>query len=162
MKFSTIKKDNNRGLSKINGGLVTIPQYNFRASAGNGCLVVSEEPVATFSFSQDWLYKQGLRGAKLNVVPVSGDSMESTLIDGDLMLVELIDDPKDARDGICVIRIDDEILVKRIQYDFIEQGYHIRSDNSAYSTFFIGKEYRGRFRVIGRMVRVLQRAKIVV
>ena len=123
-------------------------------------MVVSEEPVAQFSFSENWLMKQGLEGEELSVVPVSGDSMEPTLVDEDLMLVKMIDDPKNARDGVCVIRVDDEILVKRIQYDFMKEGYHVTSDNSAYSPFFVGKEYHDRFKVIGRMVRVLQRSKM--
>lgn len=147
----------------ISGGetsLLKIPQYDLQASAGNGCLVVSENPIAEFSFSQDWLIKQGLNNAKLCVVPVHGDSMEPTLIDEDLMLVRLIDDPRDGRDGICVIRIDDEIMVKRIQYDFTQNGYNVISDNTSYKPFFLGSEFKDRFSVIGRMVRVLQRAKI--
>ncbi|PSU49448.1 hypothetical protein C9J12_08135 [Photobacterium frigidiphilum] len=139
--------------------LIHVPQYDLRASAGTGCLVVSETPIAEFSFSKEWLISQGLNGAKLSVVPVYGDSMEPTLVDEDLMLVKLIDDPREGRDGVCVIRIDDEIMVKRIQYDFMKQGYYVRSDNSAYSPFFIEKEELKRFHVIGRMVRVLQRAK---
>ena len=134
-------------------------QYDLKASAGSGCLVVSENPVAKFEFSEDWLNKQGLRGKQLAIVPVCGDSMESTLVDEDLMLVELVNDPKRARDGICVIRIDDEILVKRLQYDYAANGYHISSDNKAYKPFFIGEEFSGRFAVLGKMIRVLQRAK---
>lgn len=134
-------------------------QYDLKASAGSGCLVVSENPVAKFEFSEDWLNKQGLRGKQLAVVPVSGDSMEATLIDEDLMLVELVTDPKHARDGICVIRIDDEILVKRLQYDYATNGYHVSSDNRAYKPFFVGEEFNGRFAVLGKMIRVLQRAK---
>ena len=134
-------------------------QYDLKASAGSGCLVVSENPVAKFEFSEDWISKQGLRGKSLAVIPVSGDSMEATLTDDDLMLVELINDPKCARDGICVIRIDDEILVKRLQYDYTRNGYHISSDNCAYKPFFIGEEFNGRFAVLGKMIRVLQRAR---
>ena len=138
---------------------VEVFQYDFSASAGPGCLVISEDPVAKFELSKEWLIRQGLNGKKLAVVPVCGDSMEPTLIDEDLMLVVLIDDPREARDGVCVIRIDDEVMVKRVQYDFMNDGYHITSDNTSYRTFFIGSEFEGRFTILGRMVRVLQRAK---
>ncbi|EGQ8592415.1 LexA family transcriptional regulator [Vibrio cholerae] len=138
---------------------VKVVQYDFRASAGAGCLIVSENPVAKFEFSREWLIKQGLNGKHLTVVEVYGDSMEPTLMDEDLMLVEVVDDPKQARDGVCVFRIDDEVMVKRVQYDFASGGYHVTSDNNAYSPFFIGKEFEGRFQLLGRMVRVLQRAK---
>ncbi|RYU47887.1 LexA family transcriptional regulator [Aliivibrio finisterrensis] len=138
---------------------IEVYQYDFSASAGPGCLVVSEDPVAKFELSKEWLIRQGLSGKKLAVVPVCGDSMEPTLIDEDLMLVVLIDDHKEARDGVCVIRIDDEVMVKRIQYDFMERGYHVKSDNDSYQSFFVGPEYQDRFSIIGRMARVLQRAK---
>lgn len=140
-------------------GSLEVIQYDLKASAGAGCLVVSENPVAKFEFSREWLIKQGLNGKHLTVVEVYGDSMEPTLMDEDLMLVEVVDDPKQARDGVCVFRIDDEVMVKRVQYDFASGGYHVTSDNNAYSPFFIGKEFEGRFQLLGRMVRVLQRAK---
>ncbi|CDT71839.1 S24 family peptidase [Vibrio sp. 10N.237.312.C02] len=139
--------------------VVEVVQYNFQASAGAGCLVVSENPVARFEFSKEWLIRQGLNGKELTIVPVRGDSMEPTLMDEDLMLVEVVKDPKQARDGVCVFRIDDEVLVKRVQYDFASGGYHVTSDNTAYKPFFIGEEFEGRFQLLGRMVRVLQRAK---
>lgn len=142
-----------------NKNLVYIPQYDLRASAGAGCLVVSDNPVAEFSFSKEWLIRNNLYNAKLTVVPVCGDSMEPTLMDEDLMLVKLVERQGEAREGVCVIRIDDDIYVKRIQFDHERQGYHIVSDNIAYRPFFIGKEFEGRFDVLGRMVRVLQKAK---
>jgi len=143
----------------LNANNIEVVQYDFRASAGAGCLVVSESPVARFEFSREWLIKQGLNGKHLTIVEVYGDSMEPTLMDEDLMLVEVIKDPKQARDGICVFRIDDEVMVKRVQYDFAGNGYHITSDNMAYKPFFVGEEFAGRFEILGRMVRVLQRAK---
>lgn len=147
--ISAIKKDNS----------IEVIQYDFKASAGAGCLVVSENPVAKFEFSKEWLVKQSLYGKHLTIVPVFGDSMEPTLMDEDLMLVEVIEEPKQLNDGIYVFRIDDSILVKRLQFDFAMRGYHATSDNSAYKPFFIGEEFEGRFQILGRMARVLQRAK---
>lgn len=143
----------------INEDSIEIVQYDFKASAGAGCLVVSENPVAKFEFSKEWLIKQSLYGKHLTIVPVFGDSMEPTLMDEDLMLVEVIEDPKQLNDGIYVFRIDEAILVKRLQFDFAMRGYHATSDNGAYKPFFIGEEFEGRFQILGRMARVLQRAK---
>ena len=94
-------------------------------------------------------------------MPVRGDSMENTLHDGDLTLVSLIDDLSEAREGVCVLRFDDEIFVKRIQFDFKTKGYKVTSDNNAYSGFFVEAEdiESGRFTVLGRVERVLQRTK---
>nr|MDC2855421.1 S24 family peptidase [Ningiella sp. W23] len=122
-------------LQTSHADLTAVPQYDLAASAGGGALVIAEHPIARFELSTRWLQQNNLHNKKLTVVPVRGDSMEHTLYDGDLTLVSLIDDPIDAREGVCVLRFDDEIFVKRIQYDFKSKGYNITSDNSAYSGF---------------------------
>jgi len=150
-------------LQTSHADLTAVPQYDLAASAGGGALVVAEHPIARFELSSRWLQQNNLHNKKLTVVPVRGDSMESTLFDGDLTLVSLIDDQTDAREGVCVLRFDDEIFVKRIQYDFKSKGYNITSDNSAYSGFFVDADdiNAGRFSVLGRVERVLQRARKV-
>ncbi|WP_076921201.1 S24 family peptidase [Pseudoalteromonas sp. SK20] len=150
-------------LQTSHADLTAVPQYDLAASAGGGALVVAEHPIARFELSTRWLQQNNLHNKKLTVVPVRGDSMEHTLYDGDLTLVSLIDDPADAREGVCVLRFDDEIFVKRIQYDFKSKGYKVTSDNSAYSGFFVDADdiNAGRFSVLGRVERVLQRARKV-
>ena len=150
-------------LQTSHADLTAVPQYDLAASAGGGALVIAEHPIARFELSSRWLQQNNLHNKKLTVVPVRGDSMESTLFDGDLTLVSLIDDQTDAREGVCVLRFDDEIFVKRIQYDFKSKGYNITSDNSAYSGFFVDADdiNAGRFSVLGRVERVLQRARKV-
>lgn len=142
--------------------LVVVPQYDLAASAGGGSLVIAEHPIARFELSKRWLEQHNLHNKKLTVVPVRGDSMEQTLYDGDLTLVSLVDDLADAREGVCVLRFDDEIFVKRIQYDFKSKGYKVTSDNTAYSSFFVEADdiESGRFTVLGRVERVLQRTKV--
>ncbi|WP_343289698.1 S24 family peptidase [Vibrio harveyi] len=135
--------------------MITITQYNLKASAGNGSFVEQEHPVAEFRFSSDWLRQQGLYGKTLSIVQVMGDSMEPNLFDGDLILVR----HDEARDGICVIRVDSDVLVKRVQYDYAERSYLITSDNNRYKSFQIDSEFNGDFTVIGQVVRVLQRVK---
>ncbi|TVU86083.1 LexA family transcriptional regulator [Pseudoalteromonas neustonica] len=150
-------------LQTSHADLTAVPQYDLAASAGGGALVIAEHPIARFELSTRWLQQNNLHNKTLTVVPVRGDSMEHTLYDGDLTLVSLIDDPIDAREGVCVLRFDDEIFVKRIQYDFKSKGYNITSDNSAYSGFFVDADdiNAGRFSVLGRVERVLQRARKV-
>ncbi|MFQ3202117.1 MAG: phage repressor protein C with HTH and peptisase S24 domain [Pseudoalteromonas tetraodonis] len=157
------KSSQSSALQTSHADLTPVPQYDLAASAGGGALVIAEHPIARFELSTRWLQQNNLHNKKLTVVPVRGDSMEHTLCDGDLTLVSLIDDPADARDGVCVLRFDDEIFVKRIQYDFKSKGYKVTSDNTAYSGFFVEVEdiESGRFSVLGRVERVLQRARKV-
>ncbi|WP_169739372.1 LexA family transcriptional regulator [Vibrio rhizosphaerae] len=135
--------------------MVTVYQYDLRVSAGNGALVEHENPVAEFRFSADWLRQQGLHGKKLSIVPVMGDSMEPSLYDGDLILVR----HEEVRDGLCVIRIDNDVLVKRVQYDYAEGKYLISSDNERYKDIELSKDFKGDFQIIGQVVRVLQRVR---
>lgn len=142
-----------------NERMITIYQYDFKASAGIGSLIVSENPVAEFKISLDWLNRQGIRDTKLCVVEVQGDSMEPTLEEGDLMLVALSDDKSSFKDGINVIRINGEMYVKRLQKDFVSEAIEVKSDNKEYETKIISNDFKGDFEIIGRLLRVLQRAR---
>lgn len=135
--------------------MISVSQYDLRVSAGSGALVEEENPIAEFRFSSDWLRQQGLYGKELSIVQVMGDSMEPNLFDGDLILVR----HDEARDGICVIRIDQDVLVKRVQYDYAEGSYLITSDNPRYKNIQLDSDFKGDFNVIGQVVRVLQRVK---
>jgi phage repressor protein C with HTH and peptisase S24 domain len=135
--------------------MVPVYQYDLLVSAGNGSLIEHETPIARFEFSEEWLRSQSLFGKTLSIVQVTGDSMEPTLYDGDLILVRHYE----VNDGVCVIRINDRILVKRVQHDFIDNSYKIISDNPHYKAHEIPSDFRGDFAVIGQVVRVLQRVR---
>jgi len=139
--------------------MLTVYQYDFKASAGFGSLVVSENPVAQFKISLDWLTRQGIRENNLCVVEVQGDSMEPTLEEGDLMLVAMSNDKSSFKDGINVIRINGEMYVKRLQKDFVSDAIEVKSDNKEYETKVIAPDFNGDFEIIGRLLRVLQRAR---
>ncbi|ABD26807.1 putative phage repressor [Novosphingobium aromaticivorans DSM 12444] len=106
-----------------------IPRLPLGASAGPGALPAEEIPSGRLRFSHRWLKGQGLEPAMLSVIEVEGDSMEPTLRDGDEILVDRTARPM--RAGIHVIRLDDMLLVKRL-----EPGpggiLRVISDNGAY------------------------------
>lgn len=138
---------------------LTVYQYDFKASAGAGALVVSDSPIGEFKLSKEWLIRQGIRETDLCIVEVQGDSMEPTLEEGDLMLVALNDDRAVFKDGINVICVNGDIYVKRLQRDFFNDCIEVKSDNKEYKTNVITAEFKGQFEVIGRLLRVLQRAR---
>ncbi|MUK92084.1 hypothetical protein GNP80_06475 [Aliivibrio fischeri] len=160
-RLAVIAKASGRSIEWLASGevadenMITVSQYDLRVSAGSGALVEEERPIAEFRFSTDWLRQQGLHGKELSIVQVMGDSMEPNLFDGDLILVR----HDEARDGICVIRIDQDVLVKRVQYDYAERSYLITSDNPRYKNIQLDNDFKGDFNVIGQVVRVLQRVK---
>lgn len=94
------------------GDWVMVPRLDLGASAGPGALAGGEAAFDTFRFSRRWLAEQGLAGAELSAITVTGDSMEPLLNDGDEILVDC--SPRPFRDGIHVVRLGDSLLVKRV------------------------------------------------
>ncbi len=90
-----------------------IPRLPLGASAGPGTLAQDFAPIDRLRFSGRWLRQQGLEPAMLSVIEVEGDSMEPTLRDGDEILVDRSQRP--LRSGLHVIRLDDVLLVKRLE-----------------------------------------------
>ncbi len=125
---------------------VDIPRLALGASAGPGAFAAGEAPVGAFRFAARWLRGQGLDPAMLTAISVAGDSMEPTLRDGDEILVDKT--PRPLRDGIHVVRLDEALLVKRVE---LLRGGHVAlaSDNPAYRTIEVPM---GEIGVVGRVV----------
>lgn len=131
---------------KLRGGWIDVPRLPLGASAGGGALATDEGPIGVFRFAGRWLREQGLDPAMLSAIRVEGDSMESTLRDGDEILVDRT--PRHWRDGIHVVRTGDALLVKRL--DFGRPGVVVLvSDNKAYPPIEFSRE---EIEVIGRVV----------
>lgn len=92
---------------------IDVPRLALGASAGPGALADAESPVGQLRFSARWLKDNGLQPASLSAIAVEGDSMEPTLRDGDEILVDR--SPRSLRAGVHVLRLDDVLLVKRLE-----------------------------------------------
>ena len=123
-----------------------MPRLALGASAGPGAVPVEERAVGAFRFAARWLREQGLDPAMLSAIRVEGDSMETTLRDGDEILVDRT--PRPLRDGIHVVRTGDALLVKRLDLA-IPGKIALVSDNPAYRTIELVPD---EVEVIGRVV----------
>ncbi|ODU71522.1 MAG: transcriptional regulator [Novosphingobium sp. SCN 66-18] len=134
------------GVARALADWADIPRLPLGASAGPGALARDEAPSGQLRFSARWLKAQGLDPVALSVIAVEGDSMEPTLRDGDEILVDRT--PRVLRAGIHVIRLDDMLLVKRL-----EPGpagtLRVISDNPAYPA---SERAAGEVDVVGRVV----------
>ncbi len=114
----------------IDQGLyVSAPRYEVLAAAGSGAPVGEEVVKGHLGFNRKWLRDQQLSADKLAVIEVQGDSMEPTLYDGDIVLLDM--SPQDLRDGdVYTLRRGEDLLVKRLR----RQGdlWLIVSDNLAF------------------------------
>ncbi len=111
------------------GLYVSAPRYEVLAAAGAGASVGDEVIKGYLGFNTRWLRDQQLMADKLAVIEVQGDSMEPTLHDADIVLLDMR--TLELRDGdIYTLRREDELLVKRLR----KQGpnWLIVSDNIGY------------------------------
>lgn len=125
---------------------IDVPRLSLGASAGPGSLDPSEQVVGVLRFSGDWLRSQGLRSGDLSAIAVSGDSMEPTLRDGDEILVDR--GARRLRDGVHVVRLDDVLLVKRLETGRPGK-VSLLSDNPAYRVIECAAD---EVEIIGRVV----------
>jgi phage repressor protein C with HTH and peptisase S24 domain len=133
------------GQRKAQGDWADVPRLPLGASAGPGAVADGELPVGQLRFSARWLKANGLNAAMLSAIEVEGDSMDPTLRDGDEILVDRT--PRPLRAGIHVLRLDDVLLVKRIE----RAGERVRliSDNRAYPEVERGAD---EVEIVGRVV----------
>ncbi len=120
----------------VESGQVVLPRYDVRASAGAGALVASEDISDYFSVGRDWLRRNlpswAASNAVVGILEGSGDSMEPTIRDGDLLfIVQGVGWRIVERGGIFVFTLDDRLLLKRLQV--LDNGdLRIISDNHRY------------------------------
>ena len=133
------------GQRRGGGEWADVPRLPLGASAGPGAVAGGEIPVGQLRFSARWLKANGLSAAMLSAIEVEGDSMDPTLRDGDEILVDRTVRP--LRAGIHVLRLDDVLLVKRVE----RAGDVLRliSDNRAYPEI---ERNAGEVEIVGRVV----------
>lgn len=137
-----------RRVAKDNSQLVPVKQLDIGASAGAGSLV-DDAIAGAMAFDPKWLKQLGVDPAKLSLISVDGDSMDPTLGDGDLIMVDHAAVQVSLRDGIHVLRMDDVLLVKRLAIG-PSGKISIRSDNSQYPDW--DNVDVGSVNIIGRVV----------
>lgn len=134
-----------------------VPKYDVELSAGHGSHVGEENGNGYLYFRKDWLEKKDLDEKKLCVVYVKGNSMEPTICDKEVILVdssEYYTHRENIDDGfIYAINIDGEAMVKRL---FRRPGGGIiaRSDSPApqYRDIILDGADIEYLRIIGRAI----------
>lgn len=143
--------------SPNNSARKSIPLVNVAASAGGGALVYEETNKEFVSFPQPWLHQNYLSPNELFMMPTIGDSMEPTIHSGDLLLCSESEHHKKAGDGVYVVRLDGNILVKRTQV-LPGKKIIVTSDNAKqFQPYEIEMNDGVDFAVIGKVVFVLKK-----
>jgi phage repressor protein C with HTH and peptisase S24 domain len=115
---------------------VAVPVYDIRVSAGPGSLVEDGEPAAELNlYRHSWLQRWARQDTKhLAILTVAGDSMWETLHDGDQVLLDR-SITRIGRDGIYVLRLDTELVVKRVSLHPSTKLLTVKPDNPRYETY---------------------------
>jgi phage repressor protein C with HTH and peptisase S24 domain len=111
-------------------GHVRIAVLDASPSAGPGAQPVDYAAVlGHIDVAQAWATKRlGAGLADVRALPVSGDSMQPTINDGDLAFVDTSCKRFDG-EGIYVLVFNDTLLIKRLTADFPTKKLRVRSDN---------------------------------
>lgn len=134
-----------------NKALVFAPLYDVQASAGFGSPVDSEMMTESFGFNKNWLSSQ-LRVSSDNIafVTVSGESMQPTLDDGDMILVDL-SQRQVGREDIYLLQTDGSLMTKRLKPQRNGE-LTVLSDNPEYPSWTISPTEDGQNQVLGKIV----------
>lgn len=135
-------------------GLVEVPRLDVGASAGPGGLVESEARRRRgMQFAPELLRALGVRPEAASMIRVKGDSMLPTLADGDEILVDRDRRRVEGRGGVFVIRLDGELMVKRLRTGI--GGIEVISDNPEWEMRVVpvrALEVVGRVAWLGRAI----------
>lgn len=128
-----------------------IPALSVEASAGSGSVAAEEDAGGLLAFRRDWLRRVGISPVSARALKARGDSMEPTIRDGDLLLIDTsIDRVLD--EGIYVVVVAGLALVKRLGIRR-DGTVTLKSDNAAlYREELIPPHETGDLIVAGRVM----------
>jgi len=136
--------------STVMPNLTFIERLDVEASAGNGTLVDNEQALDFVAFQTRWLRRKGINPAAVRLLNIRGDSMEPTIRNGDIALVDTsIRDIID--NAIYVLVVGNRLLIKRIHI-LMSGALRLISDNALYPHEDVPASEAEFVRVSGRVV----------
>lgn len=130
--------------------VVVVPRYDAILAAGGGSLNERSKVIGHIPFPRNFIVhrlgKNTVDG--LAILEARGDSMEPTLGDGDLVMVDQTQ--TEARDGLVAFILEDTAYIKRLRFGL--SGVEVISDNrDVYPPERLTKEQTERLTIIGRV-----------
>lgn len=138
------------------GRILRVPLHCLSASAGQGTFCDADHVQEWLPITEEVVIWLGVPLEALCAVRVDGNSMEPTIRDRELIFVDRRI-TKAKADGIYVIRIDDALMVKRIQ--LLPRGaLEVSSDNPAFKPFkLLPEDPPSDFAVLARLTAGFRR-----
>lgn len=146
-----------KGNKEVGVAMVTIPEYDVRASAGGGFQIDEETKRDVWPFSRRYIVEElRLQASNLVILEVIGDSMEPTLRSGDRVLINM-GDKRVSQPGLFVLWDGDGTVVKRLEIvpNSKPAKFMRISDNSLHKAYEVLAE---ETMIVGRVVWYARRA----
>lgn len=105
-----------------------IPVMSVKAAAGSGYENFQEVNEGTLAFRRDWMIRSGLKEKNLRLIRATGESMEPTIYEGDMLLVDITAIEPHSGCIYALRRPDGSLSVKRLSQGFSGE-WTIISDN---------------------------------
>lgn len=132
---------------------VVVPRFSIQVAFETDETFHCGQVVDHIAFKSDWILDvMRLDPKKIALVSIIGDSMEPTLKEGDLVLLDQRDQSM-GNDAIYVMRRDEDLVAKRLQRGF-DGSVTIKNDNAAYEDIKISLAEAGQLSIVGRVVWV--------
>ncbi|MDX2094329.1 MAG: S24 family peptidase [Alphaproteobacteria bacterium] len=132
-----------------------LPVMNVEASAGDGAAVIKEEVAEYMSLSRSVVRSLGLTRGEAFVVYARGESMEPVIKGGELLVCSSAERHLKAGDGIYLLRLEGEILVKHLQR-LPRNKVRVFSENPRYEPFEVTINDGIDFRILGKVLHALR------
>jgi len=126
---------------------VLIPRVSGEISAGGGMIADNTIEIRV-AFRRDWIERKG-DPKNMSLIRVSGDSMEPSLLSGDLVLIDHNRNFIDPQGGIYAIAAGNIIMIKRLQVNFLTNRIKVISDNPRYDPAEIEQD---KIRINGKVI----------
>ncbi len=141
--------------SVVSDDFITVPIYEAKLSAGYGAFNENSNIIDKLTLPKKVLPQQfaDLNHNRFGLLEVSGDSMEPTIYDGDLVLIDFHDNK--LQSGLTAFVFGDTAYVKRLAPFF--NGVEIMSDNSMYKPQQLSGKEIEQFKIIGKVVWLVRR-----
>lgn len=139
----------------VTEGLVSIPVMSVQASAGHGSAVLKEQVAERMNLSQTLMHSLRLTPGETFIIYARGESMEPIIRGGEPLICSKAERHVKAGDGIYVVRLEGDVLVKHIQR---LPGHRVRifSENRSYEPFEVTLNDGVDFAILGKVLHALR------
>lgn len=132
---------------------ITLPRFDLSVAAGPGRYLEAQQRAGSVQICRD-IVTRILRNtsavvASLALVTVAGDSMEPTIRDGDIVVIDRSIRAIE-RDGVYIFTLGNETFIKRLQR--MPDSILVNSDNPLYTAWKIHPDQGHELHVHGRVI----------